>query len=153
MNLQRLGEGCDGVKGTIYDPVGQCEFFDFTLSEIETIREFWADDYMSCVFVLLNMIILAFMFRVGWTESNWGIWMTQVRGNGYLDHVWQWGDKFLDLDSISVLKVELTGSFPVLIMGCDRKRREWLRCSPNLVNELPLTEMAKTTREGGLRHE
>lgn len=65
----------------------------------------------------------------------------------------QWGDKFLDLDSIFILKVELTGSFLVLIMGCDRKRREWLRCVwPDLVNELPLTKMAKTTREGGLGH-
>lgn len=130
MKLQRLGEGWDGVREgwDVYNPVGQCEFFDFTLSEMETIREFWADDYMSCVFVFLNMIILAFICRVGWTESNWGIWMTQVRGNGHLDHVWQWGDKFLDLDSIFILKVELTGSFLVLIMGCDRKRREWLRC-------------------------
>lgn len=45
--------------------------------------------------------------------------------------------------------MELTEYFLVLIMGCDRKRR-WLSVWPDLLNELSLTEMAKTTIEGGL---
>lgn len=61
--------------------------FTVTLSEIETIRGFWAQEYRSFSFFKKkkSMIISFFMWKVGWTESSWDIWITQVRDDGHLD--------------------------------------------------------------------